>query len=401
MKNTITTLIAMLTLMLTTHCSTADNNPNPKQEQEKEQEQKINRAYQWLLNMSKPLNQPLAKSTGLVRSYQIDKNDAEFGTMFQQFCFVYDQALALSCAIIQNDKPNAVLFANGLIKLQQTLKSKYTGGFRFFGLQENPSNANDKYFTGAHAIATYSLLLLLEKYPNIANRNHYITSINNAFNFLETLKIKTTPKQNMYAGVFIENINFDVIATEHQHDIYFMYDKAYKVLKLNKYKTLRDEVSQVLTNKLWNPKTNRFLQGYNDTRDALDTNSWLSLYLVKSKQHKKAAQALQRVDVYYQTDPKTTLWGWNAYAKAAGHPKATNNLVWLEGSFGVALAHYRQGNLEQYQNIIKNLETSQLESGSFLYTNIDDLNYQLKSAPSVASTAWYIIATKGKDIFWK
>jgi hypothetical protein len=67
-------------------------------------------------------------------------------------------------------------------------------------------------------------------------------------------------------------------------------------------------------------------------------------------------------------------------------------MVWYEGSFGAAAAYARGGRTAQARAILESL-TGHAVEGGFRYASIS-IPYQFSSHPSVASTAWFVIATE-------
>ncbi len=78
------------------------------------------------------------------------------------------------------------------------------------------------------------------------------------------------------------------------------------------------------------------------------------------------------------------------------------NVVWSEGSLGAAAAWIRGGDSDKGLEIIKNTAEMSVEGG-LIYSS-RNLPYLFSNYPSVAGTAWFIIACelyKDPDtIFW-
>ena len=68
------------------------------------------------------------------------------------------------------------------------------------------------------------------------------------------------------------------------------------------------------------------------------------------------------------------------------------NMIWVEGSLGVAAAYIKEGNSRKALEIIESMML--LRSGrGFRYANIN-IPYQFSDNPGVASTAWFVIAVR-------
>ena len=74
--------------------------------------------------------------------------------------------------------------------------------------------------------------------------------------------------------------------------------------------------------------------------------------------------------------------------------------VWFEGTFGVTQAYNVAGNKDEVAASAQRTYRSQGANGAWPYvTNVDEAN-QMTNAYSVASTAWYLLATAYPDAIW-
>lgn len=347
--------------------------------------------------------------TGLVRSYELSPGDAGYGTPFQQRSYVYDQALALSAAISLGQNDRAHELARGLMATQKQ-GGESDGAFYFSTFQLAPQAGDTIFRTGAHAIALYSLLQYIQEYPSHIDINNANASAYQALDYLERMKSTTGPQTGLYlggSGRYVSDIYEDYIipwaSTEHNLDTWHALKKAGIVLD-PRYLQQADDLSDAIVDILWNDDTDRFYQGYGpinpDPADALDTSSWGSMMLAGIYDFKRADSALNRISVYSFTDEETGISGWGPYSDVAGYPGATPT-VWYEGSFGVLMAYARNNRPREYATVLADLSRGQLDSGAFRYATDTDLRYEIITAPSVASTAWYILATIGRDSFWR
>lgn len=348
--------------------------------------------------------------TGLVRSYELSAGEAGFGTSFQERSYVYDQALALSAAITLGDSTQASDLAGGLIQFQVSGGAN-DGAFTFSAPQLAPTARDEILRTGAHSIALYSLLQYIEYAPGNPDISVYRSSATRALAYLDTMKATTEPQKGLYkggSGRYVADVFEDYIipwaSTEHNLDTWHVFKKAQKVLVDNSYAAEALELKNAMLSKLWNPGAERFYQGYGptapDSADALDTSSWGSMMLIGIGDNSKSETSLERLSVYQHTDVETGITGWAPYADVASYTGATPT-VWYEGSFGVLMA-YARNNLEAlYESTLDDLKRGQLASGAFRYATDEDSLYEIITAPSIASTAWYILSTTGRDSFWQ
>lgn len=348
--------------------------------------------------------------TGLVRSYELFPGDVGYGTSFQERTYSYDQALAVSSALSLDENTRAKELVDGLIQLQH-VGGTADGAFYFSGPQLSPSSTDPILRTGAHSIALYSLLHYIESSPTDPDISLYINSANRALNYLDTLLVTTGAQEGLYlggSGRYVADVYEDYVipwvSTEHNLDTWHVFKKAEKVLGNSLYKTKAENLQSAMLEKLWNSGTNRFYQGHGptdpDTADALDTSSWGSMMLIGINDIEKAQSSIARIGIYEYTDVETGITGWGPYSDLGGYPGSTPN-VWYEGSFGVLMAYARNNLGTLYQSTLDDLKRGQLTSGAFRYATETDSRYEIITAPSVASTAWYILGTVGRDDFWQ
>jgi hypothetical protein len=94
-------------------------------------------------------------------------------------------------------------------------------------------------------------------------------------------------------GRYIEDIldpNYIIpwASTEHNINTWHTLYLAGKVLGNSSYTNAAETLKQAIVSKLWNPSLHRFNQGYEDTADALDINSWGAIFLNAVGEYDKA-----------------------------------------------------------------------------------------------------------------
>jgi len=134
-----------------------------------------------------------------------------------------------------------------------------------------------------------------------------------------------------------------------------------------------------------------------DAADPLDVNSWGAMQMYSSGRYDEAIAALGRLAPFKFTSGSVT--GYAPFYDSAGYPGAVPT-VWFEGSYGVALALYHVGDYEKYRTVLDELASGQESDGSFRYATDEDSQYSINTRKSVASTAWYILATTGRSAIW-
>lgn len=352
------------------------------------------------------------ESTGLIRSFQIDDPaDPAYGTALQDQSYVYDQAVALFAAIGVNDQPLADALVEGLLHLQETT-GPFAGGFVFAAPQLSPTYRDELIRTGAHAIATDALLEYIEKYPGSSNATQYRAAAVAGLAFIDDTLSTSGTTEGLYlggygdysgpSGSFDGTVVIPWASTEHNIDIWNTFVKAERVLgDSSGYGEKAAALNSAIMSKLYSAPEQRLFQGMQasgvDTADPLDVNSWGAMQLYSAGQFDEALGALARVEPFKFTSNAVT--GYAPFYDSPGYPGAVPT-VWFEGSYGVALALYHVGNYDEYRALLTELANGQESDGSFRYATDEDAVYSITTRKSVASTAWFVLATTGRDAIW-
>ncbi|MEO6109705.1 MAG: hypothetical protein ABIP50_01695 [Candidatus Saccharimonadales bacterium] len=352
------------------------------------------------------------KPTGLVRSYAYQSGETGYGTAVEDRSFAYDQAMALFAAISVGDSTLAKQLVGGLLNLQ-TQAGPHAGGFVFAAPQLSPTYTDMLYRIGAHAIATDALLAYIETYPNDADIASYKIDAENALSFMQTTFSSTGQTSGLYLGgyglysgnpqTFDDSYVIDWASTEHNIDAWHALMRASRVLgnTVTDYRSMADQLDAAVSQKLYNTTEQRFNQGVDaggqDVSDPLDVNSWGSIQLYASGKPERAETSLARLSLFENT--RSGITGYGAFYDAGGYPGAAPT-IWFEGSFGAALAYYKNGDYTAYRTLIDQLIPAQENDGSFRYATDPDTTYDIGTSKSVASTAWYVVATAGRNILW-
>ncbi len=221
------------------------------------------------------------------------------------------------------------------------------------------------------------------------------------------------------------------VATEHNIDLYFFLRDLGLMTGKSRYldaaHLLRDNMPD-----LWNEEKGRLNQGMLadgtlNTDDALDAASWGAMYWVAVGDLEKAARSLEYADLAYSNtvlvSPTLSVWGYKPYTGTAeGENWSAVNVVWSEGSLGVALAHLKlgralqargdatgQAHIQKADRILTEMEKLQAldPNGGLLYTWASGSEIAgFPQAPSVAGTAWLLMVQSCKanetlcEAFW-
>ena len=256
------------------------------------------------------------------------------------------------------------------------------------------------------------MLKYIQAYPTGPLVTEATQSVVDAFAYTDT-KLVTAPglQQGLYTGgnglynvggtTFNPAYVIPWASTEHNLDMWHTLTLAARVLG-GGYQAQADNLKDAIVNNLWDTSTNRFYQGIADattpdTADALDTSSWGAIFLSAIGDYEKAGQALDRVEIYKHTRSGVT--GYAPYDPAGQYPGATPT-VWFEGTYGVSLSFLRAGLYNEYLESLAQSEDFQSADGSFVYATDLVTTYEISDYDSVASTAWYVLATTGRDDFW-
>jgi hypothetical protein len=175
---------------------------------------------------------------------------------------------------------------------------------------------------------------------------------------------------------------------------------------------------------LWNPAAGQFFQGIHEDRTTdtalpLDCATWGALYLVaqgSTEQARRCVAALQPRFAAtlegmhgfrpYGPDPVYPEKELNAFFYPGDPGKRWQDLpfIWGEGSFGAAAALIRAGDRERALQVLDSLRPMAVDGG-FRYATTT-VPHQFSNYPSVAATAWFIIAAEmlrggpAAETFW-
>ncbi len=344
-----------------------------------------------------------APATGLVRSLSAAAGNEDA----QSRSYSYDQALALQSALVMDDLATARILVQGLIALQ-TRSGQQAGGFVSSAPQSNPAGGEPTYRTGNTAIALYSLMSYLQRTAEsepdaLAIRQ----AANQAADWLLRQQLSTGPMAGLLtagwdpAGVET-GTRLPFASTEHNLDAWHALSRAGQVLNCPRCTAAADTLHDAIPAILWDSSGGGFLQGMRpegaDRVEPLDVNSWGSIFLDAIGRTDLAATSLGRTAAFAVSDQ--SLSGYLAFRPQPTMPNPVPS-VWLEGSFGVALAQARHGG-GGYADTMACLVAAQRRDGSMPMASSVDVDRELSTASSVAATTWFILASRPNhaDSLW-
>lgn len=332
-------------------------------------------------------------STGLIRTPD--------GHPEQATAHAYDQALAVQTALVMGDGAATDLLTGGLLRLQ-TGSGAQRGGFVATAPQATPEAAAPIYRTGGHAVATYALLSAIRSLPATDPRQGpWRSAAAAAIDWLMAQRLAQGPNAGLFTGGWgtdaAPTARIEWVSTEHNLDAWQALDLASSVLSCGSCRGAADALQATILQRLWQP-AGGFVQGAGpdglDTVRPLDVQTWGAIWLTRIGRGDLAAVALADVPAYRVTDQNIA--GLLAFKPqpAIQTPAPT---VWFEGTFGYAMAQVRAGDTAGQQATLAALAAGQRADGSFPVATTADPERELTTQPSVAATAWFLLAQAGTD----
>lgn len=154
---------------------------------------------------------------------------------------------------------------------------------------------------------------------------------------------------------------------------------------------------------------------------ALDCASWGYLFAKAIGDEDKLPKLISAMENYKVADSVKGVKGYRPYYKGLVYDELPINkivyphrpkkswsdidMVWSEGSFGVAMAYLKAGRVEAAEQIVWDILKMQVNSGGIRYAT-QDIPFQFSPSPSMAGTAWMamvLFAMEDQrllDLFW-
>ncbi|MGQ9631829.1 MAG: hypothetical protein ACUVXI_16195 [bacterium] len=201
------------------------------------------------------------------------------------------------------------------------------------------------------------------------------------------------------------------ISMEHNIDIYFFLRDLGRLERKREYGEAAELVKKGLLG-LWSEEYGQLFRGIGegrvvDTALPLDGASWGSMFLFSIGEDKRARRCLSAIEERFASQSDGAR-GYKPYSSGTVYEDERVNayyypdnpemgwddvdMVWVEGSLGVALAYIKAGNPRRALEIIESAMALR-SGGGFRYSTLN-IPYQFSDDLSVASTAWFVIAVE-------
>jgi hypothetical protein len=368
---------------------------------------------------------------GLVRSYQVPPNALGYRYLRDR-CYLYDQALALIAAVANSSgAANAGLPGMLLDGLRLALDAGLAASAAHalgpqpvcFSVDYKGGYPTDIYVrSGTTAWVLYALCFYASNIadPSRAWISSYIDWVATQLLSYQLLPGGNYPGTNtpinplqagaVCGGTGVYNAPYYTAfsattltwcATEHNCDAYFALSLAGAVRANSAFTAAANTIAAALVSNFWNATAGMFYQGVDSTGqdggDALDCHTLGSLFLrayaVASGNTAYAAMASSvyaGIAAYAVIDPVSGVAGYTPYLPSRGYPGAGSE-VWGEGSLQAVLARVAAGDTARAAGDYLAL-LAQAGAMGLPYATLQDTVYEVENWPSVAATAWLLLA---------
>jgi len=399
---------------------------------------------QMIPNATVPL--PAQYRRRLILSYKIPPSDIAYPYLFSK-SFIYDNALAIIAFTMAGDFKKAENILGALERLATEEGSfwfaynthnswpsqqdnhgalKRLGAIAWVGYAvvyylgkrlehnhlflEEDLLAKD-YLQFAEKIARF---VISKQVLNVSDKRYGLITGGDATYILKTSTDSKSVQEEYQDG----EINW--VSMEHNIDTYFFLRDLGRIIKNDQYIEAAELIKKGLFT-LWSAENGQLFRGISQSQKIdrflpLDGASWGALFFLSVNEADKAIRSLKATGNFFHRSGK--LEGYAPYYKEMVYESEAINrfyyqdnpgktwkelkIIWGEGSLGVAVAYLRAGYLEKGLSIINNMLPIQ-ENGGFKYASMN-IPHQFSVFPSVASTAWFVIASEiylNQDtLFW-
>ena len=284
-------------------------------------------------------------------------------------CWTYDQALAVIAFVAAGEHHSARNILSTLEHLQNEDGSFY---FSYLISTLSPPAGGERVYSGTVAWVA----MAVNFYRGLTSDNRFFPLLHKTLCWLE--KQQELERGSPAFGGITFGMRRDILSTEHNLDCY----SAFRHAGAGRCQDRAQWIKKFILRQLFRPRpAPHFITGYNDDSLYLDCQSWAFLALGR-KYRTVLKFALDRFQVNDgRLDEKRGIQGFFERA-AAGAP------VWSEGSLGMALALYLNGEKEKGDFYFKQIQEMVTPEGGVRYATRNDLDFS--TSPSVAGTAWSI-----------
>ncbi len=284
-------------------------------------------------------------------------------------CWIYDQALAVIAFTATGDADSASRILSILERLQNEDGSFY---FSYLISTLSPPDGGKRIYSGTVAWVA----MAVNFYYSLTSDNRFFSLLYKTLCWLE--KQQELERGSPAFGGITFGMRRDILSTEHNLDCY----SAFRHAGISRFKSRAKLIKKFMLRHLYRLQpAPHFITGLHDGSLYLDCQSWAPLAL-GGKYRQVLEFALDRFKVSDgRLHGKTGIQGFFERV-------ATEAPVWSEGSLGMALALYLNGEKEKGDFYFKQVEEIVTPEGGVCYATDNDLDFS--TSPSVAGTAWSI-----------
>ncbi|MGB0120381.1 MAG: hypothetical protein WBP55_05460 [Solirubrobacterales bacterium] len=335
----------------------------------------------------------------LARSYQIPKDDPDYDRLLN-WSFTYDSAVTASAFISLGDKDQAVQILDQLTALQ------FNTGAIDIAFNVVSGSGTGLYRSGN----TAWLGLAATTFDQRFSSSRYLQAARRSAEFLIGLQAKN--------GLIKGGPGIGWSSTLHNLIAYTFFTRLAAEDKSNseQYASVADEIAAGIdSNLLVEDKTGlHFLQGLNDSVDALDTQAIGALYLLGRGEDRAASEVVDRIPkefgvknqrIRLSDKPSSYNQTWSSKEKFAGFkPYASNqapDVIWFEGTAEVRAATAATGGSVKEMDAeskewravtASGASAAPLQSNETITDTKEDLDVEYHVWPAAAAAGWWILA---------
>lgn len=340
-----------------------------------------------------------------IRSYRMpsDAGDETVRVMKDR-TYTYDQAVS-AIALMAQGHSQTERFVRGLCAIVGSGGSE--GSVPFFVNRMSAQTSSQYYRTGNAAWVAYALAYYLLKYPDGEMAVVARDKLTQCAEWIEMFRVADSGdiRYGLYTsgsgrhldGVFYPDFKADWCTSEHQFDLWFLFDLMGRV-GFTGYAEKAKALADAIMEKLWVEDEGRFYAGMRttgpDKASPLDCASWGGLF-VSNIDMEKARRCFTYLDRFWYATHDAT--GYTPYHPEYGYPNKQRG-VWVEGSAGVALLARRLGDDATAMDILARLAPLRTRYGYIDSSDYPD-NDDMPPWPSSCNTAWMILACDPQG-FW-
>ena len=416
---------------------------------------KLNNSYEESLNWLKQqivpnetVESPAPDRRKMILSYKIEKDNPVYKYLAKR-TFTYDNAVAAVAFTMAGKYREAELILNTLSRLVRE------DGSLWFSYNTHNSWPNEDDHdgaiirSGALAWAGYSLAHYVsvrnqeerDFYKNDVIGKRYTEAAKKIAEYLLSMQVReksdlryglVTGGKGTYKIEYSEEnkkveevYNCDPVgwvSVEHNIDTYFLLKSIYLITGEKYYFNKAEQLKKSILKVFWDKKAGQFIRGVKedgkkDPALPLDGASWGGLFLESIGSQGKTKTVLNTMDRNFITSDGNYKGYAPYYNEKVYESRNLNshmfegkggtewqdiNVVWSEGSLGASAAWIRGGDSEKGLEIIRNMADMSVDGG-LIYSSVN-LPYLFSDYPSVAGTAWFIIASElyrnPEKLFW-